>query len=259
MKEITRFALPVIKVFNVLFMGLMLSFASHVHAAELAVPELSGPVIDEAWILDGSTKNHLQQYLQNLNSRRVVQLQVWTIADLGEDTIENAAIRAFDKWKLGEKGRDNGVLILLAPNNRRVRIEVGRGLEGAIPDALAKRIIREEMTPYLRSKRYSDAVLVGVQSVAALADKEFADQNPQGLAVSKSDTVIGGWGMKHIFLAFIILVFILTRLTFLPFLGGGRRGWGSGGGFGGGGWSGGGGGWSGGGGGSSGGGSSGDW
>lgn len=250
----------ILPMFMVLFMG---QWARAADASGLEIPSLNGPIIDDAWVIEGSQKSQLDSYLRNLNQRGVVQLQIWTIADLGTETIEGAAIRAFDQWKLGEKGKDNGLLILLAPKNRKVRIEVGRGLEGVVPDAIAKRIIREQMTPHLRNRDYTSAILVAVGSLVKLADQEFASQNSQTDSMrAAQDQARGtymGLGLQHLLIIFVVFIFFFLRFFFMGGgLGGG--GWHSGGG----GWSGGGGGgfgggWSGGGGGSSGGGASGDW
>ncbi|HND85746.1 MAG TPA: TPM domain-containing protein, partial [Pseudobdellovibrionaceae bacterium] len=226
-------------------------------ASGLEIPSMSGPVIDDAWVIEGKQKTQLETYLRNLNQRGIVQLQIWTIADLGAESIENAAIRAFDQWKLGDKGKDNGLLILLAPKNRKVRIEVGRGLEGVIPDAIAKRIIREQMTPHLRNRDYTSAILVAVGSLIKLADQEFASQNSQNDSMrAAQDQARGtymGLGLQHLLIIFVVFIFFFLRFFFMGggLGGGGWHSGGGGGGFGGG--------WSGGGGGSSGGGASGDW
>ena len=226
--------------------------------AEFKTPPLTSPVIDEVGYMTRNDQQDLTQLLYDFNKRGKAQVQVLIVPNLQGLPIEQASIEIVDKWKLGDKVKDNGILFLISAQERAVRIEVGQGLEGAIPDITAKRIISDQMIPLFRAKRFSAGIIVGVQEVLRLADKEFADQNHIEEAPSKSGKLPLG-----IVILLVIIISILGRF------GGGRGqyyrggggGWGGGGGFGGGGFggSGGGGGWSGGGGGFSGGGASGNW
>lgn len=223
---------------------------------EFKVPSLTGPVIDEVGYLTRSDRQELMQLLYDFNRRGKAQVQVLIVPDLQGIPIEQASIQIVDQWKLGSEKKDNGVLLLIAAKERALRIEVGQGLEGAIPDITAKRIISDQMIPLFRSQRFSAGVVVGVHEILRLADKEFADEN--NLQESSPGGDIPIW----VIIAVLIVISILGRF------GGGRGryyrgGGGWGGGLGGGGWSSGGGsgggGWSGGGGGFSGGGASGNW
>lgn len=226
--------------------------------AQFKVPTLTGPVIDEVGYLTRDDRKELMQLLYDFNRRGKAQLQVLIVPDLQGYPIEEASIQITDKWQLGEKKKDNGILFLIAAQERAMRIEVGQGLEGAIPDITAKRIISDQVIPMFRAKRYSAGIVVGVHEILRLADKEFADE--------RNLKEEGGGGLGDIPVLVIIAVLIIISILGRfgggrgRFYGGGGGGWG-GGGFGGGGWSsgGGGGGWSGGGGGFSGGGASGNW
>ncbi|MGZ3781721.1 MAG: TPM domain-containing protein [Pseudobdellovibrionaceae bacterium] len=243
--------------FFILCFNLILSFNAQ---AEFQVPTLTGPVIDEVGYLTRDDRQELMQLLYDFNRRGKAQLQVLIVPDLQGYPIEEASIQIVDKWKLGEKKKDNGVLFLIAAKERAMRIEVGQGLEGAIPDITAKRIISDQVIPLFRAKRYSAGVVVGVHEILRLADKEFADEKK----LNEEPESGGGFGDIPLF----VIIAVLIIISILGRFGGGRGryyrggGWG-GGGFGGGGWpgggSGGGGGWSGGGGGFSGGGASGNW
>ncbi|MGZ3771843.1 MAG: TPM domain-containing protein [Bdellovibrio sp.] len=241
--------------FFILFAGLNLCFQAR---ADFKVPALTGPVIDEVGYLTRSDRQELMQLLYDFNRRGKAQLQVLIVPDLQGYPIEQASIQIVDKWQLGTKKKDNGILFLIAANERAMRIEVGQGLEGAIPDITAKRIISDQVIPLFRAKRYSAGIVVGVNEILTLADKEFADEKN----LQREDSG-GGLGDIPIF----VIIAVLIVISILGRFGGGRGrylggggGWG-GGGFGGGGWGGGGGGggWSGGGGGFSGGGASGNW
>lgn len=229
--------------------------------AEFKVPTLTGPVMDDVGYLSRNDRQELMQLLYDFNRRGVAQVQVLIIPSLEGMPIEMASIQVTDKWKLGDAKKDNGVLFLIAAQDRKLRIEVGQGLEGAIPDVIASRIIRDVVVPYFRANQFSTGVVAGVHEVLRLADKEFAEQ--RGLQENVPVKTEGKGGDIPVFIIVVILIIISIFGRF----GGGRgryyrsgRGWGGGYG-GGGGWSsgGGGGGWSGGGGGFSGGGSSGSW
>ncbi len=244
----------------------MLVLAS-VARAEFRVPALTGPVVDEARIIDARVEESIQQALFALRNSGGSQINVLTVPSLEELPIEQASIRVAEQWKLGGAKTDNGVILLVAPKERRVRIEVGQGLEGTLTDADSKRIIDQTILPLFRSGDYSRGILVGVYQIAQKTDPNF-DLTPylegaQTYAENRRSP-------RSMFWKFAPLLIFLWLI--MGGFGGGRRsryrrsglfygGWG-GGGLSSGGWGGGrssGGGWSGGGGGFSGGGASGSW
>ncbi|HEY1079716.1 MAG TPA: TPM domain-containing protein, partial [Bdellovibrio sp.] len=133
--------------------------------AEFKIPALTGPVIDEVGYLTRSDRQELMQLLYDFNRRGKAQMQVMILPDLQGLTIEQASIEIVDKLKLGDEKKDNGVLLLVSAQERALRIEVGQGLEGAIPDITAKRIISDQMIPLFRAKRFSSGIVVGVHEV----------------------------------------------------------------------------------------------
>jgi uncharacterized protein len=231
-----------------IFRLFFLLFSFSLYARE--VPRLTGPVVDEANLLSSATKNSLETLLYRYKSDTSNQVQVLIVESLEGDAIENFSIQVTDKWKLGDEKKDNGVLFLIAVKDRKLRIEVGQGLEGELPDILAGRII-ESVKPYLKSGNFDEGIYVGTELII----KSLKGEKIPAAASRRQ-------GIPFIQLFVMILVVIWFMLNkffwFLPFMGGGRRSGGfysGGGGFSGGG----GGGWSGGGGGFSGGGSSGSW
>jgi uncharacterized protein len=208
--------------------------------------------MDQVGVLSGSVSQELSQLLFDFNRRGKAQIQVLIIDSLQDEAIEALSIRIVDKWQLGEKKKDNGILFLISMKERRMRIEVGRGLEGAIPDVYAKRIISDQVVPLFRQKKYSDGIYTGVAAIMTLADKEFADEKN----ISSGNQPLSAKTKIILFLLFGVFAFVIisSRGGGNRFGGGGWGGW-----TGGGGGRGGGGNWSGGGGGFSGGGSSGDW
>ncbi len=219
------------------------------------VPELSGPVIDEVGVFSFSQKSQLSKVLKNVYATNGIQLQVFIAKDLGGDVIENFSIKAVDKWKLGSAKSDKGLLFIMAMAEKKIRIEVGQGLEGEITDAQAGMLI-QSLTPYFKRGDFATGLLVGVNGLLGLANVE-AQATSLGMQKSTKRKPFGGFLIFLIIFAVIVDSFLgIRRRSTSSILGSGRTGrsFGGGGGF-----SSGGGGWSGGGGGFSGGGASGGW
>ncbi|HVF63625.1 MAG TPA: TPM domain-containing protein [Casimicrobiaceae bacterium] len=150
---------------RVAFVVLQLFLAIAAIAAD--VPYLTGRVVDEAEILSSATRQKLAADLKAHEEHTTNQIAVLTVRTLEGESVEDFAVRVFETWKLGQKGKDNGVLVVIAPADRRMRIEVGYGLEGTLTDAIAARIIRERMTPQFKANNYDAGV---TQGVAAIVD-----------------------------------------------------------------------------------------
>lgn len=243
-----------------LFCCFIFSYAAF---AEVKIPEMTSPVIDEAGLFAPQDRDEIVIRAQQLYSAGGPQMAVWTIPSLESEPIESVTIRAVEKWKLGHAGKDDGVLLALAIQDKRMRLEIGRGLEGSIPDILSNRILRQYLRPALREGRPAQGVLSAMAMVSQLSG--FAEQMP-GLEEPQRHTKVSGPGLLvHILFLLITIGFAFVGFIFRLIFGRSsygyrRRGWGGwyGGGGSGGSW-GGGGGWSGGGGGFSGGGSSDSW
>lgn len=136
-------------------------------AQKADVPYLTGRVVDNAEILKPDTRRRITEQLQAHEHATTNQIAVLTVPTLHGDSVEEYAVRVFEQWKLGQKGRDNGVLVVVVPQDRRMRIEVGYGLEGTLPDAAAGRIIRDVMTPRFRAGDYDGGVAQGVTAIVA--------------------------------------------------------------------------------------------
>jgi uncharacterized protein len=264
--------------------------------AEVPVPELTHRITDLTGTLSATDIQQLDRKLADLEARKGSQIAVLLIPSLEGEDIAAYGIRAADKWKVGRKGVDDGVILIVAKNDHKLRIEVGYGLEGAIPDAISKRVIAEIITPKFREGDFAGGINAGVDQLIRLINGEplpAPAKRTRGNAADLGSAfifsliggVIGGailsmlvgrtggsllgavgGGVAGWLLSGLLIVGIFNAFVVLSMLGGlGRgggwtgRGWG-GGGFGGGGFGGGGGGWGGGGGGGfGGGGSSGSW
>ncbi len=206
-------------------------------------------VVDLAGVVDDAMETRLNGYLQELEQKTTAQLVILTINQLGGESIEDFSIRiAHDKWKLGQKGKDNGVLFLISLKDRKYRIEVGYGLEGVLPDSLVGSLGRNVLVPYFKKGDYSNGIFAtaivmantiakdsGVKIEGMPSIKYRTQPTGKGKPAGPLSTIIG--------IAFLIIMgilFIKNPRAFLLFLlfssMGGRRGsWGGGGGFGGGG------------------------
>lgn len=161
-----------------LFMGPM----SPVTAAQAPVPAISGWVTDQTGTLDSNTRTHLNTVLADLEKRKGAQIAVLVVPSTGDDTIEDYARRVFDQWRIGRAKVDDGILLVVAKDDRRLRIEVGYGLEGAVPDLLAGRIIREQITPRFKQGDYAGGIVAGVDSLVALVNGESLPQPSAAVA-----------------------------------------------------------------------------
>jgi len=129
------------------------------------VPYLTGRVTDDAQILTEATRQSLNESLKKHEERTSNQIVVLTVPTINGESIEDYAAEVFEAWKPGQKGKDNGILIVVVPNDRRMRIEVGYGLEGTLTDGMAGQIIRSVMTPKFKAGDYDGGIRDGVQSV----------------------------------------------------------------------------------------------
>ncbi len=145
----------------------LLVLALAVTAGALEVPYLSGRVNDQALLLDDAFEGQLEERLRLLEEETGAQVVVLTITSLEGDPIEDYSIRVVETWKLGREGVDDGVLVLIARDDRRMRIEVGYGLEGALTDAQAGRIIDGLMTPRFREGDFNGGVGAAVEAISA--------------------------------------------------------------------------------------------
>lgn len=132
----------------------------------LEVPKHTGPVVDLAGVLSRGDQAKIAASLLQFQQTYGPQLQVLVVPSLEGESIEGYSIKVVDKWKLGAKGKDDGVLLLVATESRKVRIEVGRGLEGELPDVIAGRIIRTGIIPFFKQGQTGAGILVGLGMIA---------------------------------------------------------------------------------------------
>lgn len=202
-------------------------------------------ICDNAQLLPEKTENLINSFLWDLQKKTGTDIAVVTVNSLDGRTVEETALNIGRKIKLGQKGKDNGAVILVAPNERKMRIEIGYGLEGIIPDGKAGRIRDEEMLPYFSKGNYEDGIFKGAYTLANIIAKEnnttLSYDGPVPASPSHQD--------DSFWLLIFVVIFLCIRFNVFPlfipvggyrsygggFSSGGFGGFGGEGGFGGGG------------------------
>lgn len=239
---------------------LFLISSSALSARALDLPSLSSPVVDEAGLLQSSDHRAIENWLYEYKKSGKAQIQVAIVKDLQDVPIEEFSIKLVEKWKLGTGQKDDGVLFLISSGDKKMRIEVGQGLEGALTDAQCKRILDDRVRPLFKAGQFGAGIAAGVSEIIKAVDPEYVGAQPDKETYAEGESFFD----SRLFYFIILILFIIANLGgrgfrrrrgFYGGVLGGMAGssWGRGGGWGGGG------GWSGGGGGFSGGGSSSNW
>ena len=181
-------------------------------------PALTGRVVNSAHILSPVTVADLERKLADLEQKSGIQLVVATVPSLGGEEIEPYANALFRAWKLGEAKKNNGALLLVAPKERRVRIEVGYGLEGTLTDAVSSLIIANAVAPRFKAGDFDGGVTRGVDDIITALTTDAAEWKPKPTdARAEHDATL--FDALAPFLIFLFIMFILTRI--------GRRGGGN--------------------------------
>jgi uncharacterized protein len=213
-------------------------------ALAYAFPPLTGRIVDAANIISQAVSDRITAKLASLESKSGIQLVVATVKSLDGDEIEPYANALFRAWGLGEKDKNNGVLLIVAPNERKVRIEVGYGLEGTLTDALSKIIITNAMAPRFKLGDYGGGIERGVDDIITVLTTDSSEwQKRPDLRVVSQDTALDNLGPWIALALFAFIFFLMTpareRGNLLSFLlgmlmssgrGGGYRdgrGWGN--------------------------------
>ena len=149
------------------------------NAADKVFPPPSGYVNDFAGVIDTEYKRWLNSLIEEINSKSTAEVAVVTIRsfeEYGFSGVEEAAVKLFEEWGVGKKGVDNGILILAAIKERKVRIEVGYGLEGQIPDGAAGEIIRTGIVPYFKKQEFGAGLYNGVLLIAERINADVGEK-----------------------------------------------------------------------------------
>lgn len=211
--------LVVVTVFGV-FATSMLGFIGS--PANEQFPPLTGRVVDNANLLSASARENISQQLSALESRTTDQLVVVTIPNLHGNSIEDFGYRLGRHWGIGQREKDNGVLLIVAPNDRKIRIEVGYGLEGTLTDAVTSNIIQESILPRFRTNDMEGGIIQGVDAIIAVltgSSSPPAALSPHsspainGIPSGQPQPVVNG-GFEYLpimmFVGFFFLMFLLV-------------------------------------------------
>ncbi|MDO8644604.1 MAG: TPM domain-containing protein [bacterium] len=172
-----------------------------------ALPSPQGTVNDFASVLNPSTIQHVEELSASLDASTGIELAVVTIPSLEGDSVEDYAVRLFENWKIGKKGKDNGLLLLIAPAEKKAHIEVGYGLEGTLNDAKATRLLRDYFVPQAREGDLNGAVTETTEALYQM----FAEGNEGEKPATRSRK-------GSSLLSFLILIIILYLAIRHPFL-----------------------------------------
>ena len=182
--------------------GLALLLTTLSARAEVAVPPLTARVTDLTGTLSGEAVTRIEAKLANLEAKKGSQIAVLIVPTTQPEEIEQFGIRVEDAWKLGRKGVDDGAYLIVAKNDRRVRIEVGYGLEGALPDAIANRIVAETITPHFKLGDYDGGVEAGIDQMISVVNGEPLPEPDRKWERSS--------GLGHLFPLLLVVVFVAS-------------------------------------------------
>jgi uncharacterized protein len=201
------------RVIHILVILTLFCILSTPHLLALDVPPLKGSVNDYAGMLSSYTKQQLEGVLRDLEQTDSTQFVVLIIPSLEGEVLEEFSLKVADQWKIGQKGLDNGAVLLIAKKERDIRIEVGYGLEGSLTDLMAGRIIHKVIVPRFRAGNFDQGVLDGVQAMIGVVRGEY--QAPEKIP-SRSGSKVKGTNSFFVVgvIAFsIILIIILGILS----------------------------------------------
>jgi uncharacterized protein len=191
-----------------------LPFGSPLAHAQMAVPTLSGRVIDQTSSLSPDQLARLSQSLASFEQRKGSQIAVLIVASTLPETIEQYAVRVAEQWRLGRKKVDDGALLVVAKTDRTLRIEVGYGLEGVLTDAVSKRIIDETIVPRFRQQDFAGGIASGAEKIMSVVDGEPLPAPRQDAGNGQDIS-----GTQATALAGMVLVSLITRGVLGAFFG----------------------------------------
>jgi len=174
-------------------------------ALALNVPPLRGRVNDYAGLMPADRAQALEERLARFESETGHQIALLTVPSLEGDSLEDFSIRVAESWKIGKKGVDNGAILLIARDDRRLRIEVGYGLEGVLPDAIANRIINQVITPRFRSGDFAGGIEAGVDTMFKVTKGEVL---PERSRAGRRNAAQGSSLMTVFMITVILALFI---------------------------------------------------
>jgi uncharacterized protein len=174
--------------------------------AEIKIPSLKGRVNDYAGILSPSTIQTLENDLASLEQTDSTQIVVLTVPFLEGEPIEEFSIRVAEKWKIGQKDSDNGAILVISQKDRKMRIEVGYGLEGRLTDLISGRIIRNTIIPSFQAGQFDRGVIDGVHAMIGAVRGEYQSTG------DKATPSVAGRSIDHLFFGIVVFIFLIAQI-----------------------------------------------
>ncbi len=203
-----------VKIFFIVFLFLFLLLPLSVTAGPQIPAQAPGYVVDLAGVLDGGRKEQLSNLLQDLDRKTTAQMVILTINSLDGQDINSFTLQTAEQWKIGRKGKDNGLLFVIAIQDRKYRFEVGYGLESILPDSLVGSIGRKVMVPYFKQKKYADGITAATGAVVKVLGDSYGvtisgmDKMP---AVKRAQSNDENSGFLFFFFVLIGIVIVYSR------------------------------------------------
>ncbi len=197
----------------------LVTFLLLLPAFALDFPALSGRVVDEAGILDQATRTALTDKLAALEAKTTDQLVVVTLKSLQGTSVEDFGVQLGRRWQIGQKDKNNGVLLVVAPNERKVRVEVGYGLEGTLTDAISRLIIENSIIPRFRASDFPGGINRGVDDIIQVLTgdaeewKQRAAKRPDTVSQSPSTQSDSIWPTIWVVLGIVVVILLCATLA----------------------------------------------
>ena len=199
--------------FALLVVLVCVTFASSAFAQSLTFPELTGRVVDEAGILDANARERLEKLSADLEAKSTDQLVIVTLKSLQGTSIEDYGYQLGRKWQIGQKDKNNGVLLIVAPNERKVRIEVGYGLEGTLTDALSSFIVQQAILPRFRNGDFAGGITRGAEDIVNVLTGDAEEYKERAGAANAAPGLSAAEMMIIAFWVIIAIMIIMNVVT----------------------------------------------
>ncbi|MDI6786259.1 MAG: TPM domain-containing protein [bacterium] len=209
-------------IFYLLITSLIISQGIFAYSEERKLPKPTGYVCDFANVINTEYKNYLEKLAWNIEKKTGIEIAIVSIKSLQGEVVEEYAVALFEEWGIGKKDKDNGLLLLVAPKERKVRIEVGYGLEGILPDSLCGTIIDKDMIPYFKRGDYGQGITAAMERTTKIIEREYKTKislNNSGVSIphSKHSRTMGSI-ISTLFSLLFFMLLLGARTGLLGFL-----------------------------------------
>ena len=199
--------------FLALIVACVLAAAAALAQSSLTFPELTGRVVDQADILDATARAKLEKLSADLEAKSTDQLVVVTLKSLQGTSIEDYGYQLGRKWQIGQKDKNNGVLLIVAPNDRKVRIEVGYGLEGTLTDAISSFIVQQAILPRFRSGDFAGGITRGAEDIVNVLTGDAEEYKERARAANAAPSMSTGELLVLIFWIVVAILIIINVMA----------------------------------------------